>query len=101
MPARARIKPCRPGQGGVARHEHRRHHLAPGPGSGGSYQHRPLHAEAQIDSLEALHQRSIQDLDWYWNAVQEDLSWRWLAPFSLVVDLSRGVQWPRWFVGGR
>jgi acetyl-CoA synthetase len=54
-----------------------------------------------LPSLEALQKRSVEDLDWYWDAVQRDLAWRWSTPFSRVVDLSRGVAWPRWFVDGR
>jgi acetyl-CoA synthetase len=52
-------------------------------------------------SLEGLQQRSVEDIAWYWDAVQRDLGWRWSTPFTGVVDLSRGVQWPRWFLGGR
>lgn len=54
-----------------------------------------------LPSLEALQKRSVEDLAWYWDAVQRDLGWRWSTPFTQVVDLSRGVQWPRWFPGGR
>ena len=52
-------------------------------------------------SLEGLQRRSVEDIAWYWDAVQRDLGWRWSTPFTRVVDLSRGVQWPRWFLGGR
>jgi Acyl-coenzyme A synthetases/AMP-(fatty) acid ligases len=32
---------------------------------------------------------------------REVLKLRWYRPYDEVVDMSRGVQWPRWFVGGR
>src|SRR5262249_33664166 len=51
-------------------------------------------------SLEALQQRSVEDIAWYWDAVSRDLEWLWFTPYQQVVDTSRGVQWPRWFVGG-
>jgi acetyl-CoA synthetase len=52
-------------------------------------------------SLEALQQRSVDDLTWYWDAVSRDLGWLWFTPYRQVVDTSRGIQWPRWFVEGR
>jgi acetyl-CoA synthetase len=54
-----------------------------------------------LDTIEALHRRSVEDLEWYWDAVSRDLDWRWSTPYEKVADLSRGIQWPRWFPGGR
>jgi acetyl-CoA synthetase len=51
-------------------------------------------------SLAALQQRSVEDIAWYWDAVSRDLGWLWFTPYQQVVDTSRGMQWPRWFVGG-
>ena len=51
-------------------------------------------------SLAALQQRSVEDIAWYWDAVSRDLGWLWFAPYRQVVDMSRGMQWPRWFVDG-
>src|SRR5262249_3542806 len=52
-------------------------------------------------SLETLQQRSVEDIAWYWDAVSHDLGWLWFTPYRQVVDTSRGIQWPRWFVDGR
>ena len=41
------------------------------------------------------------DVAWFWDAVVQDLELEWFAPYSAVVDLSRGIEWPRWFPGGR
>ena len=54
-----------------------------------------------FSSIEALQQRSVEDIAWYWDAVSRDLSWQWSTPYRQVVDTSRGIQWPRWFVDGR
>ncbi len=54
-----------------------------------------------VASLEALQRRSVEDLEWYWDAVSRDLGWFWSTPYHAVADLSRGIQWPRWFPGGR
>jgi acetyl-CoA synthetase len=54
-----------------------------------------------LPSLEALQRRSADDLEWYWDAVSRDLGWLWTTAYDRVVDLSGGIQWPRWFPGGR
>src|SRR5262245_3299650 len=54
-----------------------------------------------IATLEELQRRSVEDLDWYWNAVVRDLGWVWTTPYTAVVDVARGIAWPRWFPGGR
>src|SRR5256885_8095386 len=52
-------------------------------------------------TLEDLQQRSVEDIAWFWDAVSRDLGWLWFTPYRQVVDTSRGVQRPRWFVDGR
>jgi acetyl-CoA synthetase len=54
-----------------------------------------------IATLAELHRRSVADLEWYWAAVEQDLGVRWRAPYTRVLDDSRGIQWPRWFPDGR
>ena len=54
-----------------------------------------------IASLEALQQRSIRDVEWFWRAAIEDVGIRWSEPYTRVLDDSRGPMWPRWFPGGR
>lgn len=49
----------------------------------------------------ALMQRSTVDIEWFWDAVLKDLGIEFYQPYSKVVDLSRGIAWPRWCVGGR
>src|SRR6058998_1999861 len=54
----------------------------------------------RIGSLEELQRRSVEDPEWYWDAVVRDLGVRWTRPYTCVLDASRGIQWPRWFPGG-
>ncbi len=54
-----------------------------------------------IADLDALLQHSTDDLDWFWRAVSDDLDLEWYRPFEQVVDTSRGIAWPRWWVGGQ
>jgi acetyl-CoA synthetase len=54
-----------------------------------------------VPTLAELQRRSVDDPEWYWTAVVQDLGLRWLVPPSRVLDASRGAAWPRWFPGGR
>jgi acetyl-CoA synthetase len=53
-----------------------------------------------IASLEALQRRSVDDAEWYWDAVSKYLGFRWMTPYRRVLDTSRGIAFPRWFEGG-
>jgi acetyl-CoA synthetase len=53
-----------------------------------------------LGSLAALQKRSLDDPEWYWDAVSRDLGIRWTRPYTRVLDVSRGIAWPRWFEGG-
>jgi acetyl-CoA synthetase len=54
-----------------------------------------------VRTLDELQRRSVDDPEWYWRGVIDDLGIRFTAPFSRVLDDARGAAWPRWFVGGR
>jgi acetyl-CoA synthetase len=54
-----------------------------------------------LGDFDALLRRSTQDVAWFTAAVLDYLDIRFYQPYSQVVDLSRGVAWPRWCVDGR
>ena len=54
-----------------------------------------------IESYDALLARSVEDIAWFWDAVMEDLDIRFTQPYSQIVDLSDGAQFPRWCVDGQ
>ncbi|HUP40768.1 MAG TPA: AMP-binding protein, partial [Vicinamibacterales bacterium] len=54
-----------------------------------------------VGNLEELHRKSIDDPEWFWNAVIADLEIRFYSPYSKVLDTSAGMPWPRWCIGGR
>ncbi len=54
-----------------------------------------------IDGVEELHRRSIYDLEWFWRAVLDELGIEFYRPYDCIVDLSKGVAWPRWCCGAR
>ncbi|HEX9844959.1 MAG TPA: acetate--CoA ligase [Candidatus Nitrosotenuis sp.] len=54
-----------------------------------------------IKSFKELHKKSVADLDWYWNAVNEDIGIVWDKKYTIVSDFSKGKPWPKWFVDGK
>ena len=54
-----------------------------------------------IAGYRELVNRSTADIEWFWNAVIEDLGIDFYRPFDQLVDPSRGIPWSRWFLGGQ
>ena len=52
-------------------------------------------------TYEELMARSTSDIAWFWQATFEDLGIEFYEPYTKVVDLSRGIQWPKWCVGAK
>ena len=44
--------------------------------------------------------KSIDEIEWFWNAAVEDLQIEFFRPFERVMDSSGGIAWTRWFSGG-
>ena len=57
-----------------------------------------LHGIGDYNELMA---RSTADVAWFTDAVLRYLDVRFRVPYSQVLDLSDGIEWPRWCVGGR
>lgn len=47
-----------------------------------------------------LHRRSVADVAWFTDAMLQYLDIQFAQPYSQILDLSRGMPWPRWCVGG-
>jgi acetyl-CoA synthetase len=54
-----------------------------------------------IAGFDELLERSIADPEWFWDAVVKFLDLRFDVPYQQVLDVSDGIPWARWFVGGR
>ncbi len=54
-----------------------------------------------ISTFEKLLERSTSEIAWFWEAVFEDLGIEFYEPYTQVVDLSEGIQWPKWCVGAK
>ncbi len=53
-----------------------------------------------IATFDDLMDRSTSDVAWFTDALLKYLDIRFREPYREVVDLSRGIAWPRWCVGG-
>jgi acetyl-CoA synthetase len=56
------------------------------------------HPESAYDEF---YRRSISDQETFWRSTLDEIGIEWFQPFDRVVDLSGGIQWPRWFPGGK
>jgi acetyl-CoA synthetase len=54
-----------------------------------------------METINDLRRRSVEDVEWYWDAVVRDLGLEFSTPYTRVLDDSRGAPWATWFTGGR
>jgi len=54
---------------------------------------RRLAAAHGHDDFASLHRWSVEDLDGFWRAVDQDLGLVWRTPYERVFDSSRGMPW--------
>ena len=52
-----------------------------------------------LHGIDELRKRSVADPAWYWNAVLDDLGIEFATPHNAVLDTSRGIEHPDWFIG--
>ncbi len=57
-------------------------------------------AKHGLAGLDELQRRSVEDPEWFWDAVVEDIPIDFYEPYERVLDVSAGIQWPRWYSGG-
>ena len=54
-----------------------------------------------ISSLEELSERSKKNPEWFWQLVDKDIGIVWDKPYTKTLDTSNGIEWSKWFVGGK
>ncbi|HEY7219251.1 MAG TPA: AMP-binding protein [Candidatus Binatia bacterium] len=54
-----------------------------------------------IADLAQLQSRSTEDIEWFWDAIIRALGIEFYQPYESILDMSRGIAWPRWCVGGQ
>lgn len=56
--------------------------------------------EHGIANIDEFRTKSTADISWFWDAVVKNLDLSFSQPYTSVVDLSNGIEFPEWFVGG-
>ena len=56
--------------------------------------------QAGESDLDAMQYHAERDPAWFWGAAVQDLAFTWQRKPTGVLDLSRGVEWARWWTGG-
>ena len=51
-------------------------------------------------SYDDFYRLSVEKPSQFWKATLDDIGIEWFRPYEHFVDLTRGPQWPQWFVGG-
>ncbi len=54
-----------------------------------------------FSSYRDLVRRSVEDIKWFWGNLPEWLGVEWFREPREVVDLSKGPEWAKWYVGGK
>ena len=54
-----------------------------------------------IGTFDDLLKRSVDDPEWFWDAVIHDLGIAFYRHDDQVLDESDGPEWPKWFTGGK
>jgi len=57
-------------------------------------------SERGVRDLHELRARSISEPDWFWGELAGWLGVPWHTPYEAVIDVSDGIPWAKWFVGG-
>ncbi len=45
--------------------------------------------------------RATEDVGWFWDTMLRTMDVQFYEPYSQIVDLSEGIQFPKWCVGGK
>lgn len=57
--------------------------------------------QTQTGTFDEMHQRSVQDPAWFTSELLRFLDIRFRVPYTEVLRLDRGIEWPQWCVGGQ
>ncbi len=55
----------------------------------------------KVKTYDELIKRSIENIEWFWDAALKDLNVEWYEPYTKTLDASQGFPWAKWFIGGK
>ena len=54
-----------------------------------------------ISNINDLSIKANQDLEWFWQEVSNEIGIVWDKHYTKILDTTKGIQWPLWFVEGQ
>ena len=54
-----------------------------------------------VEDMAALHDKTAADPAWFWGSAIKFLDVQFYEPYQQVLDLSDGIQHPKWCLGGK
>lgn len=55
----------------------------------------------KIRDFDQLVKHSQKDIEWFWDTANRFLNIEWYTPYKKILDTKKGIEWSRWFSGGR
>lgn len=53
------------------------------------------------EDYDTFYEKSVEDISWFWDEAVKEMDVAWFRSYDQALDLSKGVKWPSWFVGGQ
>jgi acetyl-CoA synthetase len=57
--------------------------------------------QLSFSDYEKFLQASVDDTEWFWHEVEAELGIEWIRPYEQVLDQSKGIKYPNWYVDGQ
>lgn len=57
--------------------------------------------ELGFNDYEKFYSATVDQVDWFWEKAEKALDIEWYEDYSKTLDLSKGMNWPEWYVGGK
>ncbi|WP_053219535.1 AMP-binding protein [Virgibacillus senegalensis] len=54
-----------------------------------------------FSDYDSFYQKTVKEIDWFWYEAVKELDIEWFSNPNTTLDLSKGMMYPDWFVGGR
>ncbi len=54
-----------------------------------------------LNGFKDLRLRALDEVEWFWDTVFQDMGLSWFRPYEQICDRSGGIPWTRWFLGGQ
>lgn len=53
-----------------------------------------------FQDYDSFHAKTVTDISWFWDEAIKELGIEWYRSYDETLDLSKGIPYPNWFLGG-